>query len=111
MNDQVTDERSQPNGAASRAESANSTVGLGGGWRDKPAPTHRCKVCGAMWRYWTKRESGLEYDSWNLRSTVCGPCCDGVEMRDQIEPLTLGEMVKWLAARNAVDAMTKTHNV
>lgn len=75
-------------------------------WRNEPAPTHRCKVCGALWRHWTRRDTGLE-DGWNLRSTACGQCCDTAPMGAQIEPLTLGEMEKYLAARLAVDAMTQ----
>lgn len=52
-----------------------------------PLPTHRCKVCGALWRYWPKRDTGHD-DSWNLRSSTCGKCCDMAPMGDQIEPLT-----------------------
>lgn len=75
-------------------------------WREEPAPTHRCKVCGALWRYWPKRDTGHD-DSWNLRSTACGPCCDNAPMGEQIKPLTLGEVEEYLTARNAVDAMTQ----
>lgn len=75
-------------------------------WRNEPAPTHRCKECGALWRYWPKRDTGHD-DSWNLRSTACGQCCDTAPMGEQIEPMTLGEMEKYLAARHAVDAMTQ----
>lgn len=82
------------------------TVICGTNWRNEPAPTHRCKVCGALWRYWPKRDTGHD-DSWNLRSTACGQCCDSAPMGEQIEPLTLGEMEKYLAARRAVDAMTQ----
>lgn len=53
-----------------------------------PVPTHRCKVCGALWRYWRKEETGQETDSWNLRSSQCDLCCDSVPMDKQIEPLT-----------------------
>lgn len=59
-----------------------------------------------MWRYWPKRDTGHD-DSWNLRSTACGQCCDTAPMGEQIEPMTLGEMEKYLAARHAVDAMTQ----
>lgn len=42
-------------------------------------PTHRCKVCGALW---------IEYsDSWSLFSRRCGKCCDNAPMGKQIEPL------------------------
>lgn len=42
-------------------------------------PTHRCKVCGALWIDWG--------DSWSLFSRHCGQCCDNVAMGDQIEAL------------------------
>lgn len=42
-------------------------------------PTHRCKVCGAMWIDWG--------DSWSLFSPRCGQCCDNVAMGHQIEAL------------------------
>jgi hypothetical protein len=44
------------------------------------APTHQCKVCGALWRQ-------CDDGSWNLRSEEAGPCCDNVPMGEQIEPL------------------------
>jgi hypothetical protein len=44
------------------------------------APTHYCKVCGALWRQCDDR-------SWNLRSESAGPCCDNAEMGEQIAPL------------------------
>jgi hypothetical protein len=40
------------------------------------APTHYCKVCGAMWY------KGADF--WSLRSKQCGKCCDSVAMGDQI---------------------------
>lgn len=45
-------------------------------------PTHKCKVCGALWRY---NEEGA--GSWTLRSSACGSCCDNAAMGDQIEPI------------------------
>jgi hypothetical protein len=45
-------------------------------------PTHRCKTCGALWRK-------IEDNWWQLASSVCGPCCDNVEMNDQIEALAV----------------------
>lgn len=58
---------------------------------DEPAPynlepttgmfaSHRCRVCGAMWR---KHDDG----SWSLASSTCGKCCDNVAMGEQIEKL------------------------
>ena len=43
-------------------------------------PTHRCKVCGALWKEW-------DDGSWSLRSERCGSCCDNEVMGNQIEPL------------------------
>jgi hypothetical protein len=79
---------------------------LAASWRGEVAPTHRCKVCGALWRYWPKRDTGHE-DSWNLRSTIAGQCCDTAPMGEQIEPLTIGRLAEWLSARLAVDTMTQ----
>ena len=62
-------------------------------------PTHRCKVCGALWRLWTREEneasglakmSGFEDGSWSLIGEKCGECCDNVAMEDQIEELPDG---------------------
>lgn len=44
-----------------------------------PHPTHRCKVCGALWHHWDH--------SWSLVSEHCGACCDNVPMGKQIESL------------------------
>jgi hypothetical protein len=62
-----------------------------------PVPTHRCKTCGALWRFYRAGEGGLPVDSWNLRSTESGPCCDNAPMGDQIEPLTV-ELLAQVAA-------------
>lgn len=42
-------------------------------------PTHRCKVCSALWIRFP--------DYWSLFSRQCGQCCDNVAMGDQIEAL------------------------
>jgi hypothetical protein len=44
-------------------------------------PTHRCKVCGALWR---QNEDG----SYSLLSPGAGQCCDNVVMSEQIESLS-----------------------
>ena len=76
-------------------------------WRREPAPTHRCKVCGGLWRYWRQSETpGATGDSWNMRSQ-CFDCCADAPMRDQIEPLTLGRLEQYIRARLAVDAMVQ----
>lgn len=42
-------------------------------------PTHRCKVCNALW---------IQYPtSWSLFSQYCGACCDNKAMGEQIEPI------------------------
>lgn len=57
-------------------------------------PTHRCKTCGAFWRLVHKRDSGMP-DSWNLRSSTAGRCCDNVPMGKQIVPLTVEDFLHW----------------
>jgi hypothetical protein len=65
--------------------------------REGPKPTHRCKVCGALWRLWDC--------SWSLVSAKAGECCDNAEMGLQIEALPpapgpdAGEMVRSLLER------------
>ena len=77
-----------------------SNDGLGVSWKSEHAPTHRCKVCGAMWRLWLRQETPhATGDSWNLRSAACGKCCDNEPMGDQIEPLRIGDLMHWLSAR------------
>lgn len=74
-------------------------------WRELPAPTHRCNVCGALWRYWPKRDvPGATEDSWNMRSNHCGKCCDTAPMAEQIVPVTEGDMLNWLQARLSTTA-------
>ncbi len=48
------------------------------------SPTHRCKICGAFWMRWS--------EAWSLCSRECGPCCDNVEMGDQIVPLIISDL-------------------
>jgi len=77
-------------------------------WINKAAPTHRCKVCGALWRFWRKEDTHFSsMDSWSLVSIACGKCCDMETMGEQIEYLTIGEMEKYIIACHAVDAMTQ----
>ena len=57
-------------------------------------PTHRCKVCGALWILYPTGDRYTPDGSWSLCSRECGPCCDNVAMGDQIEALpadTAGE--------------------
>lgn len=75
-------------------------------WQEAPMPSHRCKVCGALWRFWRQEETPFaKGDSWSCHSTAFGKCCDMAPMGGQIEPLSCGEALKWLSARVAVDAM------
>jgi hypothetical protein len=73
-------------------------------WRNSPAPTHRCKICFALWRFWPKRDTGNE-DSWSLISNFARACCESAPMGEQIVPLTMGQMESILKARLAVDEM------
>ena len=92
--------------AARRGSESNDQ--LGGSWRSEPAPTHRCTTCGAVWRFIPRRDfPGANCDSWNLRSAVAGPCCDSAPMREQIVPLTMGEVEKLVRARLMVDRMVQ----
>lgn len=50
-------------------------------------PTHRCKVCGALWWRGVIDNGVQEFPSWSLRSPSCGPCCDNTVMGVQIETL------------------------
>jgi hypothetical protein len=56
--------------------------------RTAPAapPTHRCKICRALWRLHPAERPGAAA-MWQLCSAACGPCCDNVRMADQIEPI------------------------
>jgi hypothetical protein len=53
---------------------------------EAPPPTHRCKVCGALWRQWGGPAVGKVY--WTLVSSAAGTCCDNAPMGDQMEPIT-----------------------
>ena len=51
-------------------------------------PTHRCKICGALWIFFSKTDSWPEA-SWSLYSPSCGQCCDNAPMGDQIVDLNI----------------------
>lgn len=57
---------------------------------NETVPTHRCRVCGALWRE-------LGNGTWNLRSDRARLCCDNAPMGAQIEPLTVGQLQPLLA--------------
>lgn len=68
-------------------------------------PTHRCKTCGALWRFWPERDTGRA-DAWNLRSAGAGPCCNNAPMGEQIEPMTTahwGDLLVYMAAHHGMD--------
>lgn len=57
-------------------------------------PTHRCKVCGALWTL--NPADPVKYppphpfaqETWSCKSPEkMGECCNNVAMGDQIEPL------------------------
>lgn len=50
-------------------------------------PTHRCKVCGTLWRKNPPAPPVFPTESWTSMTDERGACCDNVEMGDQIEPL------------------------
>lgn len=52
-------------------------------------PTHRCKICGALWILYPDWPDAR--GSWSLASQESGPCCNNVPMGDQIEPLAGSE--------------------
>ena len=54
-------------------------------------PTHRCKICGSLWKKWSDDELSIGSPSWSLISTSCGQCCryGGVAL-GQIERLNPG---------------------
>lgn len=57
-------------------------------------PTHRCKSCGGLWRFWFAQETGARSDSWNLRSLSCCLDCDGDASIEHMEPLDWNHLVQ-----------------
>lgn len=75
-------------------------------WLDLYMPSHKCVVCGAMWRYWRAGDlASIKEDSWSLQSNTCGQCCDNVPMGEQIMPIKRKDAMEWLQAWAAVEAM------
>lgn len=64
-------------------------------WRDYllNKATHRCKVCGALWRLNPADPENyppphpFALPTWSLVSPNCGKCCDNVAMGGQLEEL------------------------
>lgn len=79
-------------------------------WKEETAPTHKCKVCGAMWRFYRKEETGADTDSWNLQSDECGTCCDQVTMGEQIVPVSFHDVERVIKERHAKDLYMKLNN-
>lgn len=67
-------------------------------WKDEPAPSHRCVVCGAMWRYWPQRDT-QEPDSWDLCSDKHDSCCEVMPISRHIIPATIADLEKWISTR------------
>lgn len=62
-------------------------------WKQQIVPSHKCTVCGALWRYWPLRDTiRSEQDTWSLRSPTCGHCCDNAPMGEQIVPATMADI-------------------
>lgn len=59
-------------------------------------PTHRCKVCGALWMEFKEKEKWW----WTLISEECGKCCDNEDMGEQIEILKYDEIREWELKNN-----------
>jgi hypothetical protein len=75
-------------------------------WLDMAMPSHKCKVCGALWRFWRADDfPSIKDDCWTLCSNTCGQCCDNVAMEEQIVPMTRKDALEWLQAYSAVEAM------
>lgn len=80
---------------------AGAVPAADGAWPCEAPPaalpaTHRCKVCGALWRLnpaLAPEATGmpatypLHFETWSLVSASCGKCCDNVAMGEQIEAL------------------------
>jgi hypothetical protein len=56
--------------------------------------THKCKVCGALWRLHLPSDTN-PWSSWQLVSEKCGACCDNADMGDQIEQLDRRSAWTW----------------
>lgn len=78
-------------------------------WLELYMPSHKCAVCGAMWRFYRAQDfpgHGVKQeDSWSLCSNTCGQCCDNVAMGEQIVPIKRKDAMEWLQAWAAVEAM------
>lgn len=81
--------------------------------------THRCKVCGARWRFHPADPERFppphpfSQNTWSLESDECGECCDVAPMLEQIEPLQeaprvrLGVQFTPIGEDRVVSAMTQ----
>jgi hypothetical protein len=64
-----------------------------------PIPTHRCKICGALWKLWQTGEAGPGQNisgvpgrgsgGWTLVSSTCEKCCDNQVMGQQIDQISV----------------------
>lgn len=66
-------------------------------WLDGTVPSHRCTVCGALWRVRLEHQDVVE--SWELHSREALGCCLGAHMGSQMVPIRVREMLRWLAGQ------------
>ena len=73
----------------------DATPALAGAAGSALPPTHKCRVCGALWRVNLQRDTA-EDEYWNLCSESCHPCCDNAAIGEQLVPMTVDDLEAWL---------------
>lgn len=63
-------------------------------------PTHKCRVCGALWRVQLPMDTLEPDETWSLCSKTCGKCCDNVTMGEQIVPAESTDVLNALTNRD-----------
>lgn len=67
-------------------------------------PSHKCRFCGALWRFFRKGESGgFTTDVWSNCSNFAGDCCAEKPIVDQMAPVTLIEIERYIVARKGIE--------
>lgn len=69
---------------------------------DRIVPTHKCRVCGALWRVNLERDTA-ESETWQLCSPESGKCCDNTYMGEQIVPATAEDVMTFLSNTEVCD--------
>jgi len=67
------------------------------GWQATNTPTHRCRECGALWRYWRAEASfgeAPDQPAWERCSVVAGACCERAP-GPIVEPATVWDVIDW----------------